>query len=90
MPAYVVVNVTIRDPVRYEEYGGSRPRPCRAYGGRYVARGAPVDVREGGWSPVAAGDPGVSGSGAGPRLVGRRLSTHRPRRCDSRAPTPSW
>jgi uncharacterized protein (DUF1330 family) len=22
-----------------------------AYGGRYAARGAPVDVREGGWSP---------------------------------------
>ena len=33
MPAYVVVNVTVRDP------------------GRYVVRGGPVDVREGGWSP---------------------------------------
>ncbi len=51
MPAYVVVNVTVRDPVRYEEYKQLASPPVSADGGRSAARGAPVDVREGGWSP---------------------------------------
>ena len=51
MPAYVVVNVTVRDPVRYEQYKQLASPTVSAYGGRYAARGAPVDVREGGWSP---------------------------------------
>lgn len=51
MPAYVVVNVTVRDPARYEEYKRLAFPTVTAYGGRYVARGAPVEVREGGWSP---------------------------------------
>lgn len=51
MAAYVVVNITIRDPVRYDEYKRMATPTVSAYGGRYVARGAPVDVREGGWIP---------------------------------------
>jgi uncharacterized protein (DUF1330 family) len=51
MPAYVIVNVTVRDPVRYEEYKRLAFPTVSAYGGRYVARGAPVDVCEGGWCP---------------------------------------
>ena len=51
MPAYVVINITVRDPVRYEEYKRLATPTVSAYGGRYVARGGPVDVREGAWSP---------------------------------------
>ena len=51
MPAYVVINVTVRDPVRYEEYKQLAAPTVSTYGGRYVARGAPVEVREGDWSP---------------------------------------
>jgi uncharacterized protein (DUF1330 family) len=51
MPAYVVVNVTVRDPARYEEYKRLAFPTVSTYGGRYVARGGPVDVREGAWSP---------------------------------------
>ena len=51
MPAYVIVNVTVRDPVRYEEYKRLATPTVSAYGGRYVARGGPVEVREGDWSP---------------------------------------
>ena len=51
MPAYVVVNITIRDPGRYEEYKRLATPTVAAYGGRYVARGGPVDGREGGWCP---------------------------------------
>jgi uncharacterized protein (DUF1330 family) len=51
MAAYVVVNITIHDPVRYEEYKRLAFPTVTTYGGRYVARGAPVDVREGEWIP---------------------------------------
>jgi uncharacterized protein (DUF1330 family) len=51
MPGYVIVNITGRDPVRYEEYKRLASPTVSAYGGRYVVRGGPVDVREGGWSP---------------------------------------
>jgi uncharacterized protein (DUF1330 family) len=52
MPAYVIVNVTVHDPARYEEYKRLATPTVSAYGGRYVARGGPVEVREGGWSPA--------------------------------------
>lgn len=51
MAAYVVVNITIKDPVRYEEYRRLATPTVAAYDGRYVARGGAVDVREGGWQP---------------------------------------
>jgi uncharacterized protein (DUF1330 family) len=51
MAAYVVVNIRIRDPVRYEEYKRLASPTVTAYGGRYVSRGAPVEVREGDWVP---------------------------------------
>jgi uncharacterized protein (DUF1330 family) len=51
MAAYVIVNITIRDPVRYEEYKRMASPTVGAYGGRYVVRGGSVDVREGRWTP---------------------------------------
>ena len=51
MPAYVVVNVEVQDPVRYEEYKRLAPPSIAAYGGRYLARGGQVHVLEGGWTP---------------------------------------
>jgi uncharacterized protein (DUF1330 family) len=51
MPAYVVVNVRVHDPGAYEEYRQGA-KPCvERFGGRYLARGGAVDVREGSWSP---------------------------------------
>jgi len=52
MPAYVIVSVTVRDPARYEEYKRLASPTVPAYGGRYLARGAPVEVKEGGGSPA--------------------------------------
>ena len=51
MPAYVIVNVTVHDPARYEEYKRLATPTIPVYGGRYVARGGAVEIREGGWSP---------------------------------------
>ncbi len=51
MPGYVIVNVTVRDPMRYEEYRRLATPTVSAYGGRYLVRGGPVDAREGDWTP---------------------------------------
>jgi uncharacterized protein (DUF1330 family) len=51
MPAYVVVNVDVNDPVRYERYKQLAQESLPVYGGRYLARGAAVEILEGEWSP---------------------------------------
>jgi uncharacterized protein (DUF1330 family) len=51
MAAYVIVNVTVRDPARYEEYKRLASPTVPAYGGRDLVRGGAVEAREGGWSP---------------------------------------
>jgi uncharacterized protein (DUF1330 family) len=51
MPAYVVVSVNVKDPVRYEDYKRMVPSSLAPYGGRFLVRGGAVQVREGTWSP---------------------------------------
>ena len=51
MPAYVIANVEVSDPIRYEEYKRLVPSTIAAYGGRYLARGGPAQVLEGEWKP---------------------------------------
>jgi uncharacterized protein (DUF1330 family) len=47
MPAYVVVNVDVRDPVRYEDYKRLAGPTIALYGGRYLSRGGPSVALEG-------------------------------------------
>jgi hypothetical protein len=51
MPAYIVVQISIHDPVTYEHYMKIAPPSIAAYGGRYVVRGGPSEVLEGSWQP---------------------------------------
>ena len=51
MPAYVVVEVEVNDPVRYENYKAMVPPSLEAYGGRFLVRGGKVETLEGDWSP---------------------------------------
>ena len=51
MPAYVIANVTIHDPVRYEDYKRMVPATLVPFGGRFIARGGQVDALEGDWRP---------------------------------------
>jgi uncharacterized protein (DUF1330 family) len=51
MPAFVVVNIAVRDPVRYEDYKRLAQETVVAYGGKYLARGGPVEALEGDWKP---------------------------------------
>ena len=51
MAAYVVVDVEVKDPVRYEEYRKTVAPTLAAYGGRFLVRGGQVHLLEGAWSP---------------------------------------
>jgi uncharacterized protein (DUF1330 family) len=51
MSAYVVVQVDVKDPVRYEDYKRLVPRSVAKYGGRFVVRGGKTETLEGTWSP---------------------------------------
>lgn len=51
MPGYVVVQIEVTDPIKYEKYKQLAPAAIRKYGGRYLVRGEPVETLEGSWSP---------------------------------------
>lgn len=51
MPAYVIVDIRVTDPVRFEEYRKLVPPTISAFGGRYLARGGTVVPLEGDWDP---------------------------------------
>jgi uncharacterized protein (DUF1330 family) len=54
LTAYVIVDVDVLDPARYEKYKALAPPAIVAHGGRYLARGGRTEVLEGGWSPKRA------------------------------------
>ncbi len=51
MPAYVVVEIEVTDPIKYETYKQLAPPSIRKYGGRYLVRGGAVETLEGKWTP---------------------------------------
>ena len=51
MTAYVIVDINVTDPVRYDEYKKLAAPTVEMYGGKYIARGGKTEVLEGDWSP---------------------------------------
>ena len=51
MAAYVIADVDVKDPVRYEDYRRMVLPTITAYGGRFLARGGAVTTLEGAWWP---------------------------------------
>jgi uncharacterized protein (DUF1330 family) len=51
MPAYVIVEVSIHDPILYEEYKKLTPASIQEYGGEFIARGGKTLALEGNWNP---------------------------------------
>jgi len=49
--AYIIVQVDVKDPVRYEDYKRLVPASLAKYGGRFVVRGGRTETLEGTWSP---------------------------------------
>ena len=51
MPAYIIVEIDIVDPVGYEEYKKLAAATVEKYGGKYIVRGGTAEVLEGDWKP---------------------------------------
>lgn len=51
MPAYVIFDVIIHDPVRYQDFMDQVKPALAAAGARYLTRGGPHKVYEGDWQP---------------------------------------
>jgi uncharacterized protein (DUF1330 family) len=51
MPAYLIADIEITDPLGYDEYKKRVPAVIAAHGGRYLARGGASEVLEGTWRP---------------------------------------
>lgn len=51
MPAYIIVDINVTDPVRYEEYKRIAGPTVSLHGGRYIVRGGRVTTLEGAWKP---------------------------------------
>jgi uncharacterized protein (DUF1330 family) len=52
MTAYVIVDINVTDPIRYEDYKRLAAPTVELYGGKYIARGGKTEALEGDWSPT--------------------------------------
>jgi uncharacterized protein (DUF1330 family) len=52
MPAYVVVEIEVTDPVLYEDYKKLSAPAVALYGGKYLARGGKTEALEDDWAPT--------------------------------------
>jgi uncharacterized protein (DUF1330 family) len=52
MTAYVIVDINVTDPVRYEDYKQLATPTVELYGGKYIARGGKTETLEGDWAPT--------------------------------------
>ena len=51
MKAYVIVDVQVTDPARYEDYKKLTPGSLVPFEGKFVVRGGEAKTLEGDWSP---------------------------------------
>ena len=51
MPAYIITEIDVTDPVRYEDYKKMSLAAVQAYGGRFIVRGGAAETLEGHWVP---------------------------------------
>jgi uncharacterized protein (DUF1330 family) len=51
MPAYIIVDVNVTNPSRYEDYKKLTPDSLVPYEGKFIVRGGQTQTLEGDWSP---------------------------------------
>ena len=51
MPALIIVDIQVTDPVGYEDYKRLGSASIAAHGGRYLVRGGRSEVLDGDWTP---------------------------------------
>ena len=51
MPAYVIADIDVLDPVKFEEYKKGSAPSAAPFGAKYLVRGGNVETLEGDWLP---------------------------------------
>ena len=51
MSAYLIADIEVLDPDAFGDYRNKVPAVIAAHGGKYLARGGPIEVLEGTWNP---------------------------------------
>ncbi len=51
MSAYLIVELEVTDPAKFQRYRELVPPIIEGYGGRYIVRGGDTEVLEGNWTP---------------------------------------
>jgi uncharacterized protein (DUF1330 family) len=51
VPAYLILDIRVKDPDEYAAYREAAQGTLEPYGGRYLVRGGEIEVVEGDWSP---------------------------------------
>jgi len=51
MKTYIIVDVTITDPVKYEAYKKLTPASLVPFDGKFIVRGGTTETLEGSWQP---------------------------------------
>ena len=51
MAGYVIADVEVTDPEKFEVYRGQVGATIEQYGGRYIVRGGETETAEGAWNP---------------------------------------
>jgi uncharacterized protein (DUF1330 family) len=51
MSAFIIVDIDIKNPARYEDYKKLTPATLIPFDGKFVVRGGPVEILEGDWKP---------------------------------------
>ena len=51
MKGYIIVDVTVTDPVKYEDYKKLTPGSLKPYDGKFIVRGGKCETLEGDWNP---------------------------------------
>ena len=51
MPAYIIAEVSIHNPVEYEDYKKLTPQSLKPFDGKFIVRGGKTETMEGDWNP---------------------------------------
>jgi len=51
MPAYIIAEVSIHNPLEYEDYKKLTPKSLEPYSGKFIVRGGKSETLEGDWNP---------------------------------------
>ena len=51
MPAYIIAEVSIHNPVEYEGYKKLTPQSLKPFDGKFIVRGGKTETLEGDWNP---------------------------------------